>query len=143
MIGALSWITYINVPLFPSLLSHTLAFIGASFDSHSDTGTLENIFQWRHLIFDRFEAMLTNEFRTIEGVCSTLVPQGPGYANISLVNQGPSFQRQFASTDVKGHWVVCNTVGALPGQGSVDGNRYAKLFYGYEWSSTWKVRVLI
>ncbi|KAG5650930.1 hypothetical protein H0H81_010505 [Sphagnurus paluster] len=44
-----------------------------------------------------FEAILTNEFHTLNGKCSTLVPQGPGYEGITIKNQ------------------VCTTVGSLPG----------------------------
>ncbi|KAJ3502427.1 hypothetical protein NLJ89_g8894 [Agrocybe chaxingu] len=66
-----------------------------------------------------FESIMTNEFRTIDGVCSNLVPQGPGYENITLDNQ------------------VCTTVGSLPGRSTVDGNRFVELSYGFKWSNTW------
>ncbi|KAF8231520.1 hypothetical protein L208DRAFT_1398717 [Tricholoma matsutake] len=49
-----------------------------------------------------FEVLLTNEFRTLRGVCSSLVPQGPGYEAVQLANQ------------------VCTTVGSLPGQSFVE-----------------------
>lgn len=64
---------------------------------------------------------MTNEFRTLNGTCSTLVPAGPGYENITLTNQ------------------VCTTVGALPGESSVDGLRFLELSYGFKWSRTWMV----
>ena len=57
-----------------------------------------------------------NEFHTLNGTCSTLIPQGPGYENVSLANQ------------------VCTTVGSLPGMTIVDGNRFASLSYGYSYS---------
>lgn len=66
-----------------------------------------------------FEALMSNEFRTIKGVCSNLVPQGPGYENVPLANQ------------------VCTTVGALPGETIVDGARFAQLSFGYSFSNTW------
>ncbi|PPQ74645.1 hypothetical protein CVT26_005690 [Gymnopilus dilepis] len=66
-----------------------------------------------------FEAVLTNEFRTLNGTCSNLVPQGPGYQNITLANQ------------------VCATVGSQPGQAFVDGNRFVNLSYGFSYSHTW------
>ncbi|KXN88770.1 Brefeldin A resistance protein [Leucoagaricus sp. SymC.cos] len=66
-----------------------------------------------------FEAVMANEFRTLEGSCSTLVPQGPGYENVTLANQ------------------VCTAVGSLPGQAFVDGQRFIKLSYGFDWSNTW------
>ena len=68
-----------------------------------------------------FEAVLTNEFRTLNGTCSNLVPQGPGYQNITLANQ------------------VCATVGSQPGQAFVDGNRFVNLSYGFSYSHTWMV----
>jgi len=65
---------------------------------------------------------MTNEFHTLEGQCSNLVPQGPGYENITLANQ------------------VCATVGALPGQPFVDGNRFTELSYDFHHSRVWMVR---
>ncbi|KDR70391.1 hypothetical protein GALMADRAFT_254847 [Galerina marginata CBS 339.88] len=66
-----------------------------------------------------FEAIMTNEFHTLNGACSNLVPQGPGYENVTLVNQ------------------VCATVGALPAQAFVDGNRFTELSYGFKHSNLW------
>lgn len=65
---------------------------------------------------------MTNEFRTLNLECSSLVPQGPGYENITLENQ------------------VCTVVGAVPGQTTVNGLRYLKLSFNYEWSHMWRVR---
>lgn len=70
----------------------------------------------------RFEAILTNEFRTIKGACSSLVPQGPGYENVTLANQ------------------VCAVVGAVPSQPFVDGNKFVLLSYGFKFSNAWMVR---
>lgn len=67
-----------------------------------------------------FEALLTNEFHTLNGQCASLIPQGPGYEGISINNQ------------------VCTTVGSLPGQATVDGNRYVKLSYNYSYSHLWR-----
>ena len=64
---------------------------------------------------------MTNEFHTLNSTCSTLVPQGPGYENVNLVNQ------------------VCTTVGSLPGMTTVDGNSFVSLSYGYSHSDLWKV----
>ncbi|KAJ7126742.1 ABC-2 type transporter-domain-containing protein [Mycena epipterygia] len=66
-----------------------------------------------------FEAVMANEFHTLKATCSSLVPQGPGYENVSLSNQ------------------VCATVGAVAGQNFVDGNRFIALNYGYSYSRTW------
>ncbi|KAG2357235.1 ABC-2 type transporter-domain-containing protein [Suillus spraguei] len=67
-----------------------------------------------------FEAILTNEFHTLNATCSTLVPQGPGYENVSLANQ------------------VCTTVGSLPDMATVDGNDFVYLSYGYSYSDLWE-----
>ncbi|KAJ2929810.1 hypothetical protein H1R20_g7294, partial [Candolleomyces eurysporus] len=67
-----------------------------------------------------FEAVLTNEFRTLQGRCDALVPQGPGYENITLANQ------------------VCAVVGAQPGEDFVDGSIFARLSFQFEWSHTWR-----
>ncbi|KAF8638207.1 hypothetical protein AX16_010553 [Volvariella volvacea WC 439] len=67
-----------------------------------------------------FEVLLSNEFRTLQGTCSTLVPQGPGYENITIENQ------------------VCPVVGALPGETTVDGSRFVSLAYGYSFDNAWK-----
>ncbi|KZT26064.1 hypothetical protein NEOLEDRAFT_1063724 [Neolentinus lepideus HHB14362 ss-1] len=67
-----------------------------------------------------YEGILTNEFHTVNGICATLVPQGPGYEGVSLANQ------------------VCTTVGSLPGQVVVDGARYVALSYGYYYHNTWR-----
>lgn len=67
-----------------------------------------------------FEALLTNEFHTLNGQCATLIPQGPGYEGISLQNQ------------------VCTAVGSLPAQATVDGNRYVELSFGYSYAHLWR-----
>ncbi|KAK7033391.1 pleiotropic drug resistance ABC transporter [Favolaschia claudopus] len=66
-----------------------------------------------------FEALMANEFRTLRGSCDALVPQGPGYENITLDNQ------------------VCATSGAVAGQSFVDGNRFIALAFGYFYSNQW------
>ena len=68
-----------------------------------------------------FEAVLTNEFHTLDGTCSSLVPSGPGYENISLMNQ------------------VCTTVGSVPGQNTVNGNTFVGISYDYDYSHLWRV----
>jgi ATP-binding cassette subfamily G (WHITE) protein 2 (SNQ2) len=65
---------------------------------------------------------MANEFRTFNPVCSNLVPQGPGYENITLENQ------------------VCAVVGAIPGETTVSGLRYLKFSFNYEQSHMWRVR---
>ena len=65
---------------------------------------------------------MINELRTLDFECANLVPQGPGYENITLENQ------------------VCTVVGAIPGQTTVNGLRYIKLSFNYEQSHMWRVR---
>ncbi|KAG2049210.1 hypothetical protein BDR06DRAFT_975405 [Suillus hirtellus] len=66
-----------------------------------------------------FESLMMNKFHTLNGTCSTLVPQGPGYENVSLANQ------------------VCTTVGAQPGMPTVNGNAFTYLSYDYKYSDLW------
>ncbi|KAF9242313.1 ABC-2 type transporter-domain-containing protein [Melanogaster broomeanus] len=66
-----------------------------------------------------FESLMVNEFHTIDGTCTTLVPQGPGYENITLANQ------------------VCTTIGSQPGMATVSGDTFLDLSYGYEHSKLW------
>ncbi|KAJ7649950.1 pleiotropic drug resistance ABC transporter [Roridomyces roridus] len=66
-----------------------------------------------------FEAVVANEFRTINATCASLVPQGPGYENVSLANQ------------------VCATVGSVPGEAFVHGNKFIAASYGYSYSHEW------
>ena len=66
---------------------------------------------------------MTNEFHTLNGVCSTLVPSGPGYEGISLANQ------------------VCTVLGSVSGQETVSGNSYLALSFSYFYRNLWRVRV--
>lgn len=68
-----------------------------------------------------FEGMMVNEFHTLDVVCTNLVPQGPGYENITLENQ------------------VCTTVGAIPGEPTVKGIRFTDLALGYTYNHLWRV----
>lgn len=125
MIGALRWITYINVSRslvlydYLSLTSVFLLSLASSLWVCFPRGSSPR-FAVDLRIF-RFEAVMSNEFRTLQGACSTLVPQGPGYENVTIANQ------------------VCTTVGSLPQQAFVDGNRFLSLSYGFAWSNTWRV----
>ncbi|EEB96015.1 hypothetical protein MPER_04924, partial [Moniliophthora perniciosa FA553] len=98
---------------------HLYRFSGYMIPQPSMIGALKwityiNPFRWG------FEALITNEFRTIDGYCEGLIPQGPGYENVNLSNQ------------------VCPTVGAVPGRDHVDGNRFTSLSFGYSFSHTWR-----
>ncbi|KAG2126806.1 ABC-2 type transporter-domain-containing protein [Suillus clintonianus] len=75
---------------------------------------------WLNPLWWAFGGLVVNEFNTINGACSTLVPQGPGYENVSLANQ------------------VCTTVGSQPGQLLVDGNIYVALTFDFWYSQLWR-----
>ena len=64
---------------------------------------------------------MVNEFHTLDGVCSTLVPSGPGYEAVSLANQ------------------VCTVLGSQAGQDRVNGNAYVNLSFEYSFSHLWRV----
>lgn len=63
--------------------------------------------------------MIVNEFHSLKGRCAGLIPAGAGYENIDISNQ------------------ACTTVGAVPGQAYVDGNRFVELSFGYSYSNLW------
>jgi len=66
-----------------------------------------------------FESLIANEFHKLEGECSAMIPQGPGYENVPLANK------------------VCGTLGSEPGSLTVNGDRFILLNYGYKFSQTW------
>lgn len=70
-----------------------------------------------------FDSLMTTEFHTLNGPCSSLVPSGPGYESVSLANQ------------------VCSIVGAEPGQEDVIGQRYVELSFDYEFGHVWRVSI--
>lgn len=101
MFGALKWISCINV-------------------SDCQEKLLLMLISGQPLRYG-FEGLLSNEFRTLNGTCSNLIPSGAGYENVSLTNQ------------------VCGTVGSIPGQSTVDGNRFIELLYDFSYSNIWRV----
>lgn len=66
---------------------------------------------------------MTNEFHSLAGTCSSLVPSGPGYEGVVLANQ------------------VCTTVGSVPGQATVSGSAFLSLSFQYEYRNLWRVGV--
>ncbi|THU86920.1 hypothetical protein K435DRAFT_867766 [Dendrothele bispora CBS 962.96] len=63
---------------------------------------------------------MTNEFRTLNGTCDSLIPSVPGYENITLINQ------------------ACTTAGSEPGNPDVDEKRLVALSYEYSYTHTWR-----
>ena len=68
-----------------------------------------------------FESLMVNEFHTLNGTCTTLVPSGPGYENAMLANQ------------------VCTAIGSQPGMATVPGDAYTYVSFGYSYSNLWRV----
>ena len=68
---------------------------------------------------------MVNEFHTLNGACTTLVPQGPGYENVQLANQ------------------VCTTVGSQPGVLTVSGSAFIADSFGYYFSNLWRVSIRV
>ncbi|KAI0074336.1 pleiotropic drug resistance ABC transporter [Panus rudis PR-1116 ss-1] len=67
-----------------------------------------------------FEALIVNEFHNLQGLCSSLIPSGSGYENITLANQ------------------ACTTVGGTSGSNMVDGMRYVELSFDYAYDHLWR-----
>lgn len=64
-----------------------------------------------------FEALMVNEFHNRNFQCSQYIPSGPGYEN------SPN---------------ICATVGAVPGQSFVSGDRYINSQYKYDYAHKWR-----
>lgn len=64
---------------------------------------------------------MTNEFHTLDGTCSDLVPSGDGYEGVSLANQ------------------VCPTIGSEVGRSTVSGTQFVAVSFGYYQSHLWRV----
>ncbi|KDR66423.1 hypothetical protein GALMADRAFT_80815 [Galerina marginata CBS 339.88] len=71
-------------------------------------------------IFYTIEGLMVNEFHTLDGVCSTVVPSGLGYEDISPSNQ------------------VCAVPGSEPGIARVPGDAYVALSEGYLYQHLWR-----
>ena len=104
IVGALRWITSLNVR----------ATMSTSLTSIFDVA-------FKQPLRYAFESLMLNEFHTLNGTCTTLVPSGPGYENVTLANQ------------------VCVTVGSQPGRETVPGDAYTHLSFGYSYSHLWRV----
>ncbi|KAF8477639.1 ABC-2 type transporter-domain-containing protein [Russula ochroleuca] len=94
-------------------------YTGYTIPKPSMTGALKWI-SYVNPIRYGFEGLISNEFHTLNGSCSDLIPSGAGYENVSLANQ------------------VCGTVGSIAGQSTVDGNRFIELSFNYSHSHLWR-----
>jgi ATP-binding cassette, subfamily G (WHITE), member 2, SNQ2 len=82
-----------------------------------------DFYYWQPLRY-AFDALMANEFHTINASCSSLVPSGPGYEGAAIANQ------------------VCATVGSVPGQVKVNGNSFLELSFGYRYDHLPRVSIL-
>lgn len=67
-----------------------------------------------------FESLMVNEFNDREFTCSKFIPSGPGFPTTATANN------------------ICSTVGAVPGQGFVQGTDYVALSFDYLNSHKWR-----
>ncbi|PGH02182.1 hypothetical protein AJ80_08905 [Polytolypa hystricis UAMH7299] len=67
-----------------------------------------------------FENVMVNEFHGRDFECSSFVPSGPGYENVSSVQR------------------VCSAVGSVPGSNIVSGTAYVRSSFEYDYANRWR-----
>ncbi|KAF2759741.1 hypothetical protein EJ05DRAFT_531238 [Pseudovirgaria hyperparasitica] len=67
-----------------------------------------------------FESMMLNEFDGQRFPCTTIIPKGPPYDSMEE------------------RMMTCSTVGSIPGETYVEGNRYVSESFGFERSHLWR-----
>ncbi|KAK1148470.1 hypothetical protein N8T08_009475 [Aspergillus melleus] len=80
-------------------------------------------FKWLSYINPMYyavESLMVTEFHNRKSLCATLVPSGPGYENVSILNQ------------------VCAAEGAVPGEMYVSGDAYVETSFAYSYSHLWR-----
>ncbi|KAI9039794.1 uncharacterized protein KD926_009137 [Aspergillus affinis] len=80
-------------------------------------------FKWLSYINPMYyavESLMVMEFHNRKSLCATLVPSGPGFEDVSILNQ------------------VCAAVGALPGEMYVSGDAYVEVSFAYSYSHLWR-----
>lgn len=102
------------------ILLGAILYTGYAIPPPSMIGALKWI-SWLSPLRYTFEAILTNEFHTLQATCLQMIPSGPGYDDIPSSNK------------------VCSSVGAAPGENFVDGNINAQLMFGYLYDNLWRV----
>ncbi|KII83910.1 hypothetical protein PLICRDRAFT_179945 [Plicaturopsis crispa FD-325 SS-3] len=70
---------------------------------------------WINPLHYGYEALISNEFHNLEGLCTSLVPTGPGYEDITLTNQ------------------ACTLVGSQSGRATVNGDKYIALAFNFSY----------
>ncbi|KIY68744.1 hypothetical protein CYLTODRAFT_489562 [Cylindrobasidium torrendii FP15055 ss-10] len=84
---------------------------------------MNDIFKWITVVNPlkyAFEGLMGNEFHSLIGWCSQIIPQGPGYEQVSLANQ------------------ACTTVGSVPGHSTVEGSQFLQLSFEYSYGHIWR-----
>jgi ABC-type multidrug transport system permease subunit len=76
--------------------------------------------RWLNPVSYGFEAVMVNEFHGQGYPCTSFVPSGPGYENVSAEEK------------------VCSTIGAVPGTDVVQGTSFVRSSFGYENSHRWR-----
>lgn len=76
--------------------------------------------RWANPLFYGLESVMLNEFVGRDFECSTYIPSGIGYDNVSPAGR------------------ACATQGSVPGQATVSGTAYLKTAYGYENAHRWR-----
>ncbi|ORY70232.1 AtrD, ABC-transporter [Pseudomassariella vexata] len=76
--------------------------------------------RWINPIGYAYESLMINEFWGRMYSCSTMVPSGPAYTQVSPTER------------------VCSAVGSIPGEDYVRGERYLEVQYGYVQSHLWR-----
>lgn len=87
------------------------------------SASIPRVFRWlthANPLRYAYEALIINEFHHSTSNCSELIPYGPNYDNVSLLNQ------------------ACSSVGGLPGSRTIDGDTYIFEKFGYKHSSLWR-----
>ena len=86
-------------------------------------GEMHHWIRWFHYLNPltyAYESLVSTEFHGRRMLCSNLVPSGPGYESVSLVNQ------------------VCDALGAVKGSAYVDGDVFILKKYHFSYDHAWR-----
>ncbi|KAJ4986667.1 ABC-2 type transporter [Stagonosporopsis vannaccii] len=76
--------------------------------------------RWINPVSYGFESVMVNEFHDRQFPCSSFVPSGPGYENVSADQR------------------ACAVQGSQPGLGFVGGTAFVESSYSYQWNNRWR-----
>ncbi|KAH3902153.1 uncharacterized protein SCDLUD_001966 [Saccharomycodes ludwigii] len=86
-------------------------------------GDMHHWIRWFHYLNPlsyAYESLMSTEFHGREMLCSSLIPSGPGYENVSIDNQ------------------ICNAFGSVAGSKYVSGDTYILKGYHYKYKHAWR-----